>query len=170
MRKSAGVLALWTVGALVSCSSAPALPPMDTEISDGPLLCKVEQVVRFGNMVPMLTSRGSLPRPTGYWAAFSILVTNNGTEKSTAFTVADQSLDTSQGTVVPLPKIEQLLGNPDDVLAGDQETYTVAFEVLPGAIMQSLTLHCGAKSITVGIDKPVDPGTAAAARSRVGDR
>ncbi|VEG16012.1 Uncharacterised protein [Mycolicibacterium phlei] len=170
MRNTVGLSIVWMVGALVSCSSAPALPPMDTEISDGPLACKVEQVVRFGNMVPMLTSRGSLPRPTGYWAAFSILVTNNGTEKSTAFTVADQSLDTSQGTVVPLPKIEQFLGNPDDVLAGDHETYTVAFEVLPGAIMQSLTLHCGAKSITVGIDKPVDPGTAAAARSRVGDR
>ncbi|QQG96724.1 hypothetical protein HBE99_07605 [Mycobacteroides chelonae] len=160
MRSTAGVFALWTAGTLVSCSSAPALPPMDTEISDGPLACKVQQVVRFGNMVPMLTSRGSLPRPTGYWAAFSILVTNNGTEKSTAFTVAAQSLDTSQGTVVPLPKVDQFLGNPEDVLAGDQETYTVAFEVLPGAIMQSLTLHCGAKSITVGIGQPVDPGAA----------
>lgn len=140
--------------ALVSCSRAPELPPMETEVSDGPLVCKVQEMVRLGNMVPMLTSHGSLPRPTGYWAAFSIVVTNNGAEKSSAFSVTDQSLATSEGPVVPLPKIHELLGNPADVLAGDQETFTVAFEVLPGAIMHSLTLRCGTKSITVGVDQP----------------
>lgn len=127
---------------------------MDTAVSDGPLVCQVQSLTRLGNMVPLLTSRGSLPRPTGYWAVFSILVTNNGSEPSAAFTVAEQSLSTSQGTVVPLPTIDRFLSNPVDVLAEDHETYTVAFEVLPGAIMHSLTLDCGNQSITVAVDEP----------------
>lgn len=127
---------------------------MGTEVSDGPLVCQVQSLTRLGNMVPLLTSRGSLPRPTGYWAVFSILVTNNGAESSAAFTVSEQSLSTSQGAVVPLPTVDRYLSNPADVLAEDHETYTVAFEVLPGAIMHSLTLDCGNQSITVGVDEP----------------
>lgn len=85
---------------------------------------------------------------------FSILFTNNGPEPSAAFAVAEQSLSTSQGAVVPLPSIDRFLSNPADVLAEDHELYTVAFEVLPGAIMHSLTLDCGNQSITVGVDEP----------------